>query len=97
MDLGGLAHAGDYMYDEVTKRRKILSIPYEMVLDCLQGKRVVRLDAGLPKGYQILCVYSDPTTRSIDYVIFHESFDEVPACQYPPRIMPNTWLIKGGK
>lgn len=81
--------------DELVKRRKILSVPYEMVLDCLapQGVALLRIDIDLPKDYIVLGVNESYMSRTFDFTLAHESFDEVPTGQCAPQIISKLSLF----
>lgn len=84
------------------RRVKILSIPPDYILQILNGQRVEYLilpeTEYIPKGSRVVSVRYNWEMQTLDFMVEHESFPEVPDGERPPRIIgqsierPSVWL-----
>ena len=80
---------------DLHKRRKILSIPFDEVLDNLYALRKIEnvvQHKELPPGYIIKCVQHNFEQQTFDFLIIHPSFDIVSEGAVAPQ-MDDMYLV----
>lgn len=76
------------------RKQKIVSVPEALVLEVVirfstSGPNyinVCRFDDKIPKDVRVISVHSNYMTGTFDFIIEHESFDEVSDVEMLPRI-----------
>lgn len=69
-EIGGLTN---------TRKERILLVPVCLFLDCVAGKRSLKLPAEIPSDSICLRVFQDTPTNSVCMVLYHPSFPNIPS------------------